>query len=478
MFSLIRYSPIRRRLLGSYLLLMAVVWAVVTSAGMAGMEWYYRSAIADLLRVRAQSDRTALERLETDLVLAGQEFAQERALDLGARLQLYDAEGRLLGDSTLALPPGAPLPQPGTVPEVEAALAGGERAERLVREEGERRYHLAEPVRSADGAVIGALRYSTSLGEVDALLLRVLGLLLLAGLAVLGLTALIGLWLARSLVHPLTELTEVAAAMSRGDLSARARVHRPDEVGRLAEAFNKMAESLAEVDRLRSDFLRRVSHELKTPLAAIKAWTVTLQDEDVTPEELEQGLATVERSADHLTRMVEDLLLVARMQAGVQISLSPAPVDAAEAVRAAVQAMAARAREAGVELTLPGPEDTASIFFDPDRLAQILTNLLENAIKFTPRGGRVSVRIEPLGEGEVQLTVSDTGRGIPENEIGQLTQPFFRGRGAAAVPGTGLGLAIVGELLRLGGGRMAIESRVGEGTQVHLFLPAAKEGLR
>lgn len=470
-------NPIRHRLLGSYLVLMAVVWAVVSSAALAGVEWYYRSGMTDLMRVRALSDRAALGQLETDLLLAGQEFIRERAAGLGARLQLYDASGRLLGDSTLTLPPGSPPPRSDTAPEVDAVLQGKERAERLDREEGERRLHLAVAVQAPDGQLIGVLHYSTSLAKVDSLLLRLLAMLLLLGLVVLALTAVIGLWLAHSLARPLTELTAAAVLMSRGDLSVRAQVHRPDEVGRLAEAFNQMADSLGEVDRLRTDFLRRISHDLKSPLAAIKAWTVTLQDEGVTPAELAAGLATVERAADHLGRLVEDLLLVARMQAGVQISLKPVPMDLLEAVLVTGQAMAARAREAGVELILPGSDPvTAVICFDPDRFAQILTNLLENSIKFTPRGGRVAVRIGPAPGSEVQLSVIDTGVGIPPHEIGQLTRPFFRGSGASSVPGTGLGLAIVGELLRLGGGRMKIESAVGVGTSAHLFLPTAKEG--
>lgn len=131
--------------------------------------------------------------------------------------------------------------------------------------------------------------------------------------------------------------------------------------------------------------------------------------------------------------------------------------------------MASRAREAGVELSASVAEDLPLVIFDPDRLNQVISNLLENAIKFTPRGGQVRVE---LTDG-VQLTVTDTGVGIAPEDLPRLTQPFFRGRTARAVPGSGLGLAIVAELLRRGGGRLGIESKAGEGTRVVVHLPPA-----
>lgn len=467
---------IRGRLLSSYLILMALFLAVLGSGLLAGLEWYYRSAITDVLSLRARSDQQFLAQIlqGIDLTVAGQDLSRELGAGLPARVQLYRADGALVGDSSLPSAPGPQAPRAAELPEVAVALRQRLQAEELTRESGERVLHLAIHLPGPDGAV-GALRYSTSLAAVDRLLVQAVQVVGLLSLAVLAVTALVGLLLARSLVQPLTELTQVAEAIGSGDLGLRARVHLPDEVGRLAQTLNRMAESLGELDRLRSDFLRAISHDLRTPLAAIKAWAVTLQDEGVPPDELKLGLATVERSTDHLARLVEDLLVTARLQSGGQISLHPRPFDPGEAALALCQAMASRAREAGVTLEPPAEAEGPPVWFDPDRFTQIVANLVENAIKFTPRGGRVSLALAAVA-GEVRLTVTDTGVGIAPADLPRLTEPFYRGRTPRPVPGSGLGLSIVSELLRLGGGRLAIESKEGEGTRVMLYLPQAERG--
>lgn len=461
--------------MNSYLLLMALILAVLVSGLLAGLEWYYRSAITDVLALRARSDQQFLGQIlqGVDLAVAGQDLMRELGAGLPARVQLYRADGALVGDSSLPAAPGPQAPPAASQPDVAAALRGRAQAEELERERGDRVLHLAVPVAVPGGQVVGALRYSTSLAQVDRLLVQAMQLLGLVSAGVLVVTALVGILLARSLVQPLTDLTRVAEAIGSGDLGLRARVHLPDEVGRLAQTLNRMAESLGEVDRLRSDFLRAISHDLKTPLAAIKAWAVTLQDEGVSPDELKQGLATVERSTDHLARLVEDLLVAARLQAGGQIPMSPRAFDLGEAVQALCQAMASRAREAGIELNPPPPSgDLPLARFDPDRFAQVVANLLENAIKFTPRDGRVDLALTASAEA-VSLAIADTGPGIAPEELPRLTEPFYRGRTTRAVPGSGLGLSIVSQLLRLGGGRMTIDSQLGQGTTVTIHLPRA-----
>ncbi|MFZ5816007.1 MAG: ATP-binding protein [Bacillota bacterium] len=469
---------IRARLLSSYLLLMLLILSVLGTSALVGLEWYYRSAITDLLSLRAAGDQQFLRQIlqGVDLAVAGQDLARELADGLPARVQLYQPDGRLVGDSSLPAAPGPGAPGGASLRDVAAALQGGAHREWVERSPEGRVLHLSLPLYEADGSPAGALRYSTSLAAVDGLVRRALSLTVALGLAVLLVTALVGILFTNSLIRPLRELTRVAEAIGAGNLGLRARVHLPDEVGRLAQTLNRMAESLGELDRMRGDFLRAVSHDLKTPLAAIKAWAITLQDEAVSPEELKQGLATVERSTDHLARLVEDLLLAARLQAGAQIALHPRPTDPVDAAMAACQSMASRAREAGVRLEPPDQEDLPQVLVDPDRLAQMLGNLLANAIKFTPAGGSVRLSLTAAPEA-VAVTVADTGVGIPPEELPRLTEPFFRGRAAQGVPGTGLGLAIVSELIRRSGGRMEIESTPGQGTRVTLHLPrCGREG--
>lgn len=497
------WSGIRGRVLKSYLLLMLTAMSLICLLSLLGLQWYYQRAMGDVLRARGQADQQYFARIEQeiDLTLAGQDLARELGGEAPYRVQIYRADGRLVGDSTLPAPPGplapggqgsdpmapqTPTSSMGTAvgstapvrgvtavpPDVQAALAGRGIQQTVARmgDEG-RALHLTLPLQRADRQVAGALRYSTSLKVVDHLL-RQTGLLL-AGLTLLLLllTAAAGVLLARTVVRPVTELTRVAEAMAAGELGLRARLHFPDEVGRLAATLNRMATSLGELDQMRSDFLRAVSHDLRTPLAAIKAWVVTLQDEEVEASELAAGLNSIEESADHLARLVEDLLVAARLQAGTDLSLHPKEVAAGQIAQTVCHALHPRARTAGIELTCSAP-DLPPAFFDPDRLAQIVGNLIENAIKFTPRGGRVSVTVR-AAEDSVLMVVRDTGRGIAPADLPRVTTRFFRGQGATSIPGTGLGLAIVTELLRQGGGELQIASQPGAGTTATVRLPIA-----
>lgn len=467
------WSGIRGRLLRSYLLLMLLTALILSSLSLAGLDWYYRHAITDVLRTQGVATQQFFGRIQQglDLTLAGQDLVHDLATQVPARVQLYRGDGRLVGDSTLASRPQMDLPP--TPFDVTAVLRGETSATTVGRgESGERALHLALPLPGQGGQASGVLRLSTSLTLVDRLLLQAGLLLLLGSVVLLLLTGLVGSALARTMVQPLADLTRVAAAMAAGDLGLRARVHFPDEVGRLAETLNGMAQGLGELDRQRSEFLRGVSHELRTPLTAIKAWAITLQDDAASPTELRAGLTTIEESTDQLARLVEDLLLAARLDSGAAIALRPAAVDAGEVVRTVAQALLPRARQGQVDLQLDLAPALPLVYFDRARLTQVVGNLLENALKFTPAGGRVQVALCAAADG-VHLQVADTGVGIAPADLPRVTQRFFRAATAATVPGTGLGLTIVAELLERSGGRLAIRSTLGQGTAVEVCLPLA-----
>ena len=506
------WRGIRGRLLRSYLLLMLLVAGALAVATLSGLEAYYRNAMADVLRTRGAAGQQYFSRLEpgVDITLAGQDLARELGAAAPYRVQVYGSDGRLVGDSTLPASPRSAAglatagsgganqggtgagPAPGGIPmpaDVSNVLQTRSAAETTDRSSGgNRALHLAIPLLLADRQVAGALRFSTSLAVLDQMLWRVGLVLLLVTLALLALTAGVGLLLARTVIQPVAELTRVAEAVAGGNLGLRARVYFPDEVGRLAETLNRMAAGLGEVDRLRHEFLRAVSHDLRTPLTAIKAWSVTLQDTDLGPEDLRAGLAAIEDSTDHLARLVEDLLMAARLQAGAEVTLQPQRVDAGRTVAAVCRALLPRARAAGVTLEWPDAPQAAPqlppVWFDPDRLTQVAANLVENALKFTPRGGLVRVELQPAPSGEaapgaaaaaaspaVLIIVTDNGLGIDPADLRRLTAPFFRGRTAAGIPGTGLGLAIVAAILQRSGGKLRIDSELGRGTKATAILP-------
>jgi signal transduction histidine kinase len=237
-------------------------------------------------------------------------------------------------------------------------------------------------------------------------------------------------------------------------------------------------EELRRLDQLKDDFVASVSHELRTPLTSIRGYLELVLDGDVAEltEEQLRYLSVVDRNAGRLLRVVDDLLFAAQVDAG-KVALEPGLADLDEVVREAVEAARPVAGEHDVELTFDagGP---AELVGDRARLAQILDNLIANAIKFTPPGGKVEVRTFRAGDSGV-IEVADTGIGISAEDQERLFQRFFRAEGAilGAIDGTGLGLAIVKAIVDAHGGDLAVESIAGRGTTFRIGLPLERVGV-
>ncbi|HVW90093.1 MAG TPA: ATP-binding protein [Gaiellaceae bacterium] len=229
-------------------------------------------------------------------------------------------------------------------------------------------------------------------------------------------------------------------------------------------------EQLRELDRLKDEFIALVSHELRTPLTSIRGYLELLgENRNLTPEQT-HFLDTIDRNAVRLQRVVGDLLFCAQLEAG-KLILEQGEVDPMELALDAVDAALPAATSAGVEL-VTDLDKLPTIAGDRARLAQVLDNFVSNAIKFTPTGGCVTVSTR-LRDGEIEIGVSDTGMGIPKDELPNLFQRFFRTERATskAIPGTGLGLAIAKAIVEGHHGRVAVESTDGDGTTFRIFLP-------
>jgi PAS domain S-box-containing protein len=231
-------------------------------------------------------------------------------------------------------------------------------------------------------------------------------------------------------------------------------------------------EAAAELERAKSEFLGSVSHELRTPLTSILGYTALLREDTQGEVDAADHIDVIERNAKRQLRLVEDLLSIARIQAG-EFEVERRPLDLAEVVRQGVEAMQPAAREAGLRLEIEC-EGQARVFGDADRLAQVLTNLLSNAIKFTPTGGRVAVRLDTTPE-EAVLTVADTGPGIQPEDRARLFERLFRGADVKRlqVSGAGLGLAIVRSIIEAHDGTIEVRSDSG-GAVFEIALPLAE----
>jgi two-component system, OmpR family, sensor histidine kinase BaeS len=288
-----------------------------------------------------------------------------------------------------------------------------------------------------------------------------------AGLAAL-LALLTGLVAARRITQPVGSLIEVTRAMGRGDRAARVgQIHAPGELRELATAFDQMADTLALEDRLRRDVVADVAHELRTPIAVLQAGHEALLDRIAEPTPGQ--LASLRDEVLRLARMVDDLQTLAAAEAAA-LQMTVSRCDLAEVAGAAADSLAAQFEAAG--LSVDRQLSSVAVLGDQGRLHQVITNLLTNALKFSPPGGRVRIQAGP-GNGCARLRITDTGIGIPADELPRIFDRFWRGSQAGHVAGSGIGLAVAAELARAHGGQLTAASEPGGGTQITLTLPRA-----
>jgi signal transduction histidine kinase len=251
-------------------------------------------------------------------------------------------------------------------------------------------------------------------------------------------------------------------------------VRSRDEVGRLSEAFNAMSGRLAEAHALRRQMTADVAHDLRTPLAILTGYLEALRDGVLAPSP--ERFATMHDEAVHLGRLVEDLHTLALADAG-EIRLRREPVAVAPLLARTMAAFAPEAMARGVTLTSDAPAGLPPLMADPDRLAQVLGNLMRNALRHTPAGGRVTLVARPHPDG-LAVIVADTGEGIPPDVLPRVFERTVRADAARGDGGSGLGLAIVRSLVEAHGGTASVASPPGDGTTVTLLLPAAPVDIR
>lgn len=332
------------------------------------------------------------------------------------------------------------------------------------------------PARAPNGQVAVTVQVAQSLGAIEDMLQAVrLGLLLGSAIAVL-LAALGGALLSNAALRPLNEIAETASRIANAeDLNQRLEVpSTQDEVGRLAATFNQMMERLQLLFRTQQRLVADVSHELRTPLATMQGNLDLLQRGAAhDPQMLREGLQALDAEVARMSRLVSDLLLLAEADAGVQLNLQPVELDTLllEVYREAVL-MA----QGQVKVRL-GHEDQAQVAGDPDRLKQLLLNLVSNAVKYTPQDGSItlSLRCQP---GWVRVAVADNGIGIAEEDLPFIFDRFWRADKARsrAAGGTGLGLSIAKWIAEAHGGHLKVESEPGKGSTFEVWLPRAERG--
>ena len=291
--------------------------------------------------------------------------------------------------------------------------------------------------------------------------------------AVLAFTIMSGLYFVRSIVVPLGQVERTAAGIARGELDVRLPVtgDERDEVDRLRGTINRMAEGLEETEKMKNEFISSVSHELRTPLTSIRGWVETLRTlDDPSDENYRKGLEIINNETARLYNMVEELLDFSRLQNG-RLKMECRPLDLVAELTDAVLFCEARIQREGLLLAYAEPEEMIPVYADPDRLRQVFINILDNAIKYSAPGGRITVKIWQ-GEYKAFIEIIDQGRGIPPEDLENVKTKFYKG--SNSVRGSGIGLALVDSIMTALDGTMDLKSTLGRGTVVTLGLPIYK----
>jgi len=464
------FSSLRSRLFATYLATASLVLAMIAL-----------TLLAFLSRSQNTRERT-YENLETTIALVAERDAAWlalpperidaylRQLDLStnSRFLLIQEGGRVTADSRPAI---QPLPEE-TLADLAAIdeVTSGEYTARP----GTNWLYVAAPI-APDSVLIAAalgptLRASLIIWGTDFLVP-----LLRAGLLALLLSAVFAWWMARSVASPLKEMANATQAIVEGELASIDPEIGPEEIRGLAVAFNRMAADLHASQQAQRDFIANVSHDLKTPLTSIQGFAQALMDGTVTDESGQQQAARViYDESDRLHRLVEDLLDLARIDAG-QIEFRREPVDLGMLLESVMEGASLRANDAGIALQFE-QSGSAVMIGDGDRLAQVFTNLVDNAIKHSPQGSQVRVWTKREA-GWMTVHIDDQGKGIPEEELSRIFQRFYqvdKARTSGSGRGVGLGLAIVREIVEAHGGRVIAQSSPGVGSRFSVQLPVAR----
>ena len=433
-----------------------------------------------LYQQRIRQDSLSAERLATTVAPLFQSAASDSLNDtlisaggeLGGRFLILDLDGKVQFDSF-----SRDLGRRVQLPEVLDVLTGGEAGSYGIHTSALSGVEGEEPVAVIASRLVGTrgslgvLLYVAqvgeminSLNEVTVRLAMVFGLVLIA-------SVIAALIFSGVLTRPVKTLTAATRRMGQGDLSVRVPEKGSREIKDLAKSYNWMAAQLQTLDQSRSQFVSNASHELKTPLTSMKVLLENVLYNPGMPQELQaEFLTDVDREIDRLANIVSDLLMLSRMD-NKKLELKKVPMSLTDTCQETLRLLSPIA--AGKGQTLTGRiAQGVTIVGDPDRLKQVVYNLTENACKYTPEGGAITVTLQKRGRTAV-VTVRDNGIGIPQEDLPRIFDRFYRVDKARSREsgGTGLGLSIVRQMVQLSGGTVSVDSAPGEGSVFTVTLP-------
>lgn len=317
-----------------------------------------------------------------------------------------------------------------------------------------------------------AIRLVSSMERIDRSISVIALIFIVICLAILILMFASGLYFVKSIVIPVRQIGSTARRYAVGDFSVRITKKNDDEIGELCDIVNHMASELELSEQMKNDFISSVSHELRTPLTAIKGWAETVGSMPDDEETIAKGMRVITSESERLSRMVEDLLDFSRMQNG-KFSLNKNTMDILAELGDAVLIYTEKARKEGIDVIYDEPDMLPFVYGDRNRLRQVFVNIIDNAIKYSEKGGVVSVQATMSDARHIEVDVSDTGCGISPQDLPKVKTKFYKANHTRR--GSGIGLAVADEIVTLHGGKLEIFSEQGVGTTVTITLPVQKQ---
>lgn len=465
-------ASIKKRLVGNFMLVIIITVFILEMFLFNGMKLYYYKGAEEMLshQILLTSDIYSRYFSSTSLEDIIADDIDVFLHNTNAQVQILDLDAKVLMDSIGA-------PHESNVIKTNDVLKAIDGEKGVWN--GDVDYDTS-PVMAVsypltiEGNTVGVLRFVTSLREINKIINNIGKILLIFGLIVIFISGGVSLFLSNTIVQPLEDITKVAEKMATGQLKVRSEKRFNDEIGRLSDTLNYMAEELIKKEQLKSDFISSISHELRTPLTSIKGWAITLQGEELNENSLlTDGLEIIEHESDRLTDMVEELLDFSKFVSG-RITLNKEKTDIINIVNNISRQLKPKAEENNIDLKVFQDTSLPRIFADENRIKQVLINLLENAFKFTPDGGKVIIRTNKIKD-NIKIEIEDNGIGIAEEDLPYIKDKFYKGKNSPS--NSGLGLSICDEIVKLHGGSMEIKSEENKGTKVIVAFPI-EEGVK
>ena len=335
-------------------------------------------------------------------------------------------------------------------------------------------YTAGAPLTIANGTLVGYVFASEDATGLTTYLQDIFSVFIVAAGIMLLVSSILSVFLTSQVTRPLTKLSEVAQSFGDGDFSARVDIKEDGELGRLADSFNNMAAKLEAIESSRQSFMGSIAHELRTPMTSIKGFVDGMLDGTIPQERWDYYLTIVSQEAGRLTRLTRSMLDITKLESGEYV-VAAEDYDVWETISTIMFSREQQFIEHAIRLTGFNPQKTW-VHADPDLIHQVLYNIVDNAIKFTPDNGTIHIDVDGPTQGFVTVGITNTGEGIPPDALGQVFDRFYkvdRSRGLHA-QGSGLGLHLCKQFILRSGGKIWVESVEGESTTFRFTLPAGK----